>query len=270
MAQDAPIGIFDSGMGGLSLVRSVLEVLPSESLIYFGDTAHMPYGRKSLDEVRAFSLSIARYLISQGVKALVIACNTATAAAINLLRQEFPNVPILGMEPALKPAVAASKSKVIAVLATQVTFRSPRYAELMDRFGYDVKVLEDPCVGLVERIESGDLDSPVMEAFLRSILEPMLARGADTIVLGCTHYPFVRPCIEKIVGKSVQIIDPAPAVANHLHYRLSQFDLLNPGIATPSYRFLASGPADSHGNTLKEWLGLSDLIEPFSWEDYTS
>ncbi|MCL4105853.1 UNVERIFIED_CONTAM: hypothetical protein GTU68_012491 [Idotea baltica] len=254
-------------MGGLSLVRSVLEVLPSESLIYFGDTAHMPYGRKSLDEVQAFSVSIAQYLISQGVKALVIACNTATAAAINLLRQEFPQLPILGMEPALKPAVLASNNKVIAVLATQVTFRSPRYAELMDRFGYDVKVLEDPCIGLVERIESGDLGSPAMESYLRSILEPMLAQGADTIVLGCTHYPFVRPCIERIVGPTVRIIDPAPAVANHLRHRLKVLDLLNPGSTTPSHRFLASGPAGAHANALTEWLGLSCTIEAFSWKD---
>lgn len=261
MKRNDPIGIFDSGMGGLTLVRALLDTLPSESLIYLGDTARMPYGPKSLESIRAFSLEICGYLLDQGCKAIVVACNTATAAAINLLRETWPDIPILGMEPAVKPAVAATRSGVIGVLATRATFSSPRYADLMQRFGYEVEILEDPCSGLVELIEVGAVEAAVTEELLRGIVQPMLDKGADTFVLGCTHYPFVRGVIEKIAGPEVQLIDPAPSVAMHLRYRLEKNELENLGGEVPERRFLATGETAQMQLVVSKYLGLLDVVE---------
>lgn len=261
MKRNDPIGIFDSGMGGLTLVRTVLDTLPSESLIYIGDTARMPYGPKSLGQIRAFSLEITDHLVSLGCKALVVACNTATAAAINVLRDTWPDVPILGMEPAVKPAIAATRSGVIGVLATRATFSSPRYADLMLRYGYDVSILENPCLGLVELIEAGGVDSPETEALLREILEPMLEQNADTFVLGCTHYPFVQKVIEKIGGPEIKLIDPAPSVALHLKYRLENNDLLNTSGETPERKFYATGATEQMQLAVTKYLELGDVVE---------
>ncbi len=266
MNPSGPIGIFDSGLGGLTLVKSVLETLPNESLIYIGDNARAPYGRKSLEELRAFSLEITEYLVGQGIKALVVACNTATAAAINLLRETWPDLPILGMEPAVKPAATATRSGVVGVLATQATFSSPRYSELMDRYGYHITVLEDPCLGLVERIEAGEIESAETKAFLQGILQPLLDQGADAIVLGCTHYPLVRPLIEEIVGPEVEVIDPAPSVAMHLKYRLERNGLLNPGLQSPKFRFHFTGTIEIGVKIVEEYL---EVEEPTSIETGT-
>ncbi len=268
MKRNDPIGIFDSGMGGLTLVRAVLDTLPSESLIYIGDTARMPYGPKSLEDIRAFSLEICQYLLEQGCKAIVVACNTATAAAINLLRGTWPDVPILGMEPAVKPAVSATRSGVIGVLATRATFSSPRYADLMQRYGYEVDILEDPCLGLVELIEVGAVEAAVTEELLRGILQPMLDKGADTFVLGCTHYPFVRGVIEKIAGKVVHLIDPAPSVASHLKYRLERNGLDNQGEEVPVRKFLATGETKQMQVAVTEYLGLLDVVEHMEFEKH--
>ncbi|HHG85019.1 MAG TPA: glutamate racemase [Bacteroidetes bacterium] len=261
MGDDRPIGIFDSGMGGLTLVQSLLEVLGEESLIYFGDTAHLPYGQRSLDEIRVFSREIVAFLLAQGAKAIVVACNTATAAAVNQLRAEWPGIPFFGMEPAVKPAAAATESGVVGVLATQGTFRSQRYADLMMRYGRQVQMLENPCIGLVARIEAGALQAQETEAQLREILAPMLAKGADTFVLGCTHYPFVRTQIEKIVGPKAHIIDPALAVAEHLQRRLHKNGLLASPGHVPQHKFFASGDASSIQFALQNTLKLPEKVE---------
>lgn len=207
------IGIFDSGVGGLTVWRHVREQMPDVPLFYVADQANVPYGRRSTEEIMRFSERITRFLIAQGAATVVVACNTATAAAVDHLRQEFSDTAIVGMEPAVKPAAVATQNGKIGVLATAGTFQSQRYSALLGRFARDIVVLENPCPGLVEQIESGALKADETRQLLHQFLTPMLMEGIDTLILGCTHYPFVRPLIEEFTGPAVQIIDPAPAVA---------------------------------------------------------
>jgi len=207
------LGVFDSGVGGLSVVRHLLRALPEAGVVYVADTAHVPYGPRSLAEVRAFSHAITRYLLDLGAAEIVVACNTASAAALKSLRESFPGVPFVGMEPAVKPAAEQTHSGVVGVLATPATFQGELFASVVERFARDVRVLRQTCPGLVEQIEAGRLDTPDTEALLRVWLEPMLQEGIDALVLGCTHYPFVIPLLERICGPDVRVIDPAPSVA---------------------------------------------------------
>jgi glutamate racemase len=211
----ATIGIFDSGVGGLSVLRAIRAQMPAARLIYFADSAHVPYGSRPLEEVRGFSLAIADFLAGQGADVIVVACNTASAAALHSLRARL-DVPIVGMEPAVKPAVEQSHTGVVAVLATPATFQGALFASVVERFARGVEVIAQVCPGLVEQIEAGELDSPRTEAMLRGWIEPLLARGIDALVLGCTHYPFVRPLIERICGSGVRVIDPSAAVARQV------------------------------------------------------
>jgi len=228
VASNAPIGIFDSGIGGLTVTRSIMQALPAERLLYFGDTVHMPYGQRSLEEVRRFSFGITQALLDRGSKLIVIACNTASGAALKQLREHWPQVPFVGMEPAVKPAAEHTRTGVVGVIATTATFQTEVYASVVERFGKDVEVLHQPCPGLVKQIEAGEFDTMRTEAMLRGWLEPMLERNIDALVLGCTHYPLVRPLIERIVGPDVRMIDPAPAVARQVQRLLEQKDLLAP------------------------------------------
>ncbi|MDJ0755082.1 MAG: glutamate racemase [Ardenticatenaceae bacterium] len=207
------IGIFDSGVGGLTVWRHVREQMPKVPLFYVADQAHVPYGRRSAAEITRFSERITRFLIAQGAAVVVVACNTATAAAVDYLRRTFPDTPIVGMEPAVKPAAAATQNGKIGVLATAGTFQSQRYSALLSRFARELVVLENPCPGLVEQIERGASGADKTRQLLQQFLTPMVDEGIDTLILGCTHYPFARPLIEEIAGPAVQIIDPAPAVA---------------------------------------------------------
>ena len=228
MSSERPIGIFDSGIGGLSVTSTIRQALPTERLLYFGDGAHVPYGSRSLEEVREFSLAITDALLEQGSKVIVIACNTASAAALRTLRERYPDVPFVGMEPAVKPAVEHTRTGVVGVIATVATFQSELYATIVERFAQDVEVLHQPCPGLVKQIEGGEFDTEATETMLRGWLEPLVARNIDALVLGCTHYPIVRPLIERIVGPEVRVIDPAPAIARQVQ-RVLQRD----GIAAP-------------------------------------
>jgi glutamate racemase len=225
------IGVFDSGVGGLSVLRHIRTAYPHENLLYFADQANVPYGSQSVEDIRRFSEAISQFLLDQGARTIVVACNTASAAALTYLRDTFPNVPIVGMEPAVKPAALMTETGKVGVLATPATFASPRYSSLMTRFAENVTVYEDPCVGLVSLIENGRLNAPETTDLLNDVLQPMLDAGVDTLVLGCTHYPFVQPLIEEIAaahsdGRSVAIIDPAPAVARQVGRVLSQTGLL--------------------------------------------
>ena len=213
MSSPGPIGVFDSGIGGLSVWREIVRQLPTEDTIYLADQAHVPYGSRSLEEVQKFSEAITRFLLDQGARAIVLACNTASGAALSSLRERFPNVPFVGMEPAVKPATADTHSGVIGVIATPGTFHADRFANLVERYGGDATVLSQTCPGLVEAVESGQLDTPETEALLRACLAPLIEAGIDQLVLGCTHYPFLRPVIERLVGEDISVIDPAPAVA---------------------------------------------------------
>ena len=222
-----PIGVFDSGVGGISVLKHIHVLLPHESLLYLADSLYAPYGNKTAEEITARCMILADFLIAQNVKALVVACNTATAAAIDELRETF-DIPIIGMEPAVKPAAEASKNGVIGVLATVGTLKSAQFAALLESYGRNVKVVTQACVGLVECIERGELDTPETKALIRLYATPLLAKGADTIVLGCTHYPLVRPFIEEIVGSNVAIIDTGAAVAKQLQKKLAEANLLSP------------------------------------------
>lgn len=210
------IGVFDSGVGGLSVLRAIRELLPDQPLVYVADQAHVPYGPRPLEEVRAFADGITRYLMAEGAQIIVVACNAASAAALYTLRQTYVEIPFVGMEPAVKPAAERTHSGVVGVLATPATFQGALYASVVERFAQGVTVLQHTCPGLVAQIEAGRLDSPEARAILEDALQPMLAQGIDTVVLGCTHYPFVIPLIQEIVGPGVRVVDPAPAVARQV------------------------------------------------------
>jgi glutamate racemase len=263
---DAPIGIFDSGVGGLSVLREIRFQIPSESVLYFADQAHVPYGPRGLEEVRAFSQEITRFLLSQGAKLIVVACNAASAAALSFLRLTFPQVSFVGMEPAVKPAAEYTHSGVVGVLATPATFQGALYASVVERFGSGVTILQDTCPGLVAIIEKGELDSPVTRETLEKALQPMLERGIDTIVLGCTHYPFVIPLVKQIVGPEVRVIDPAPAVVRQTARLLDKLGIRNAGTTHGKYRFFTSGETAPYANQLPMLLGESGKIEQIVWE----
>lgn len=209
----ATIGIFDSGSGGLSVYKELVKVLPLEHYVYFADNAHCPYGEKTAEYIQDRARAITDILLGMGADIIVVACNTATAAAISTLRMEYPTVPFIGMEPAVKPAALGTGSGVIGVLATAGTLKGSKYLKTRGLYKDDVRIAERVGQGFVELVENGVLDGPEAEAVVRKSLQPLLDEGADTIVLGCTHYPFLQPVIERIAGPGVRVIDPAPAVA---------------------------------------------------------
>lgn len=237
---DSPIGIFDSGLGGLSVWRELVRTLPQESTIYYADSIHCPYGSKSPEEIIRLSGHITDYLIAQGCKLVVVACNTATAAAIDHLRAHYA-VPFVGMEPAVKPAALDTQTGHIGVLATAGTFRGSLYRETTRRYAATVQVHIQVGEGLVELVERGEQNSALARALLHRYLDPMLDAGIDQLVLGCTHYPFLRPLIEEIVGAGVRVIDPAPAVARQVQRRLAEGDMLTASEEPGTYRFVPTG-----------------------------
>jgi len=243
MKAEHPIGVFDSGVGGLSVLREIRRELPGEDLLYVADSGHAPYGDKSTQLIEARSVAIIEFLLSRHAKAIVVACNTATGAAIATLRTRF-SVPIIAIEPAVKPAAASTKSGVVGVLATSRTLSSDNFAKLTTRFGTNIDILVQACPGLVEQVETGDLSGAKTRALLERYLLPLLERKADTIVLGCTHYPFLVPLIQEITGPSVAIIDPAAAIARELRRRLSDAGLLSPESRAGTERFWTSDTPD--------------------------
>ena len=263
----APIGLFDSGVGGLSIWRQVVHALPSESLLYVADQANVPYGHRSADEIQANSLGIADHLVAQGCKAIVVACNTASAVALEPLRQRFPQLPILGLEPAVKPAVQLTRSGVVGVMATPATFQGQLYRATVGRYATAVHVVEQVCVGLAELVEQGDLEGPDCDARLMGYLQPMLDAGADTIVLGCTHYPFVIESIRRLVGPAMAVLDPAPAVARHLADVLGQAGLLatdSAGVLAP--RFATTADPLAFNRALSRLVGVSSSSQALTWQ----
>lgn len=221
----APIGVFDSGVGGLSVLKHMRALLPAENFLYVADSGYAPYGERSPEFICERSLYIANFLLEKNIKALVVACNTATAAAVQTLRERL-SIPVIAMEPGIKPAVEITQSKVVGVLATAGTLESARFFSLVNRYAGDVEIVTQPCAGLVERIEANNLGSTETLDLLRGYLHPLLNRGADVIVLGCTHYPFLRKQIENIIGDQIAIIDTGPAVAKELKRRLESMQWL--------------------------------------------
>lgn len=229
---DCPVAVFDSGLGGISVLKELVAEMPNEDFRYYGDSAHAPYGIKEVSEVVALSDAIVKKMIDEGAKAVVIACNTATSAAADILRKKYRDVPIIGIEPALKPAVLAKKGSRVLVMATPVTLRLSKFHRLMEQFEHDSEIIMLPCPGLMERVERGETDTPETEAFLRTLLADYISEEleepkVDSVVLGCTHYPFVRPLIRKIMGDRVLIFDGAKGTAKELHRRLKENNLCN-------------------------------------------
>jgi glutamate racemase len=214
------IGVFDSGVGGLSVLHHIRQALPQAQLIYVADSAHVPYGDKSAGYIEQRSIALSQFLIAQGADAIVIACNTATAAAAASLRQAF-SCPVIGMEPAVKPAVAATKTGVIGVLATVGTLASARFAALLERYAGQLRIVTQGCPGLVEQVEKGELHNDKTRLLIERYTAPLLDSGADTLILGCTHFPFLAPLIREVAGQEIMLIDTGEAVARHLCYRLT-------------------------------------------------
>jgi len=259
------LGVLDSGVGGLSVLRHLRAVLPRERFLYFADQAHIPYGPREAEEIQRFTAGITRFLLGLGAKLIVVACNTASAAALDYLRQAFPATPFVGMEPAVKPAALTTHSGKVGVLATPSTLNSHRYAGLMARYAGGIQVYEDPCIGLVQLIEAGALDAPVTRRLLEGVVRPMLREGVDTLVLGCTHYPFIYPLLHDIAGDGVAIIDPAPAVARHTKNVLQQLERVAPAGQEGSLRCFTSGSAAQFASQVLR-LGFACAAEEARWQ----
>ena len=215
------IGVFDSGVGGLSVLRAIREALPHENLVYVADSGHAPYGDQTEAHITQRTLTVGAWLAELGVKAITIACNTATVVAARTLREQT-HLPVVAIEPAIKPAVALTKSGVVGVLATRQTVQSESVARLCALHGGGKRILLQACPGWVEQVEQADLVSSQTESLLRQYIDPLLAQGADTLVLGCTHYPFLRESLQRLAGDGVTLIDPADAVARELIRRLTE------------------------------------------------
>lgn len=263
----APIGAFDSGVGGLSVLRAIRECLPGEDLIYVADQAHVPYGPRGLAEVRRLSEGIVRFLMEQGAKLIMIPCNTASAAALHSLRGQYPGFSFVGMEPAVKPAADHTATGVVGVLATVTTFEGELYSSVVERFGQGVTILQDTCPGLVAEIEAGRANGSEARRILTDALEPMLAKRLDTVVLGCTHYPFAFDAIREIVGEDVRLIDPAPAIARRVEQLLNEGGLRNPQLSGGKTQYLTSGDSAKMKARLKELLGENATVEKVIWSE---
>ncbi len=266
MADTRPVGIFDSGVGGLSVLRALRARLPHEHFIYVADQAHVPYGSRSLAEVRRFAEGITRFLLTRETKAVVVACNTASAAALHALREAFPATPFVGMEPAVKPAAETTRTGVVGVLATPATFQGALYASVVERFARGTRLLEHTCDGLVQCIESGDLHGEAPRRILENALRPMLTAGMDTVVLGCTHYPFVIPLIQDIVGPEVRVIDPAPAIARQTERVLAARAALNAADAEGRVTCYTTGNPQEAAAVMGRLLGEPVAVRALAWK----
>lgn len=224
--KNRPIGFFDSGVGGLSVMKEAIQVMPNENYIYFGDSKNAPYGVKSVEEVRDLTFKAVEFLLNKGVKGIAIACNTATSAAVADLRKVYPDLPLVGIEPALKPAVELNKDGNILIMATSMTLKEEKFNRLMNRYKDRASIIPVPCPGLVEFIESGKLDGKEVEEYLFEKMNTYNGGKIASIVLGCTHYPFIKDTLVKIIGKDITIIDGGLGTAKELRRRLSEKNLL--------------------------------------------
>lgn len=274
-----PVGVFDSGVGGLSVVREIMAQMPTQPIIYLADQAHAPYGQRPLVEIRALAEAVVRFLLAAGARVIVVACNTASAAALHWLREQFPAVPFVGMEPALKPAVEHTRSGHVGVIATAATFQGELFASLLDRYAGHVAVHTQICPELVPLVEAGELATPRAHAAVAGYLAPLLATGIDQLVLGCTHYPFLRALIEATAGPGVAIIDPAPAVARQTGRVLAQQGWLaedepcptdgsdrgGQARRTPAHQFYTSGDPIRFQAALRDLLDVTAVARQAIW-----
>lgn len=264
---DSPIGVFDSGLGGLSILRELRRLLPHEDILYVADQAHIPFGSRPLAEVRRYAMGITRYLLRQGAKLIVVACNTASAAALHPLRAQFPATPFVGMEPAVKPAASSSRSRKVGVLATPATFQGELYASVVERFAQGVQIIPQTVPGLVEAIENGDLDNPHLRQLISPVVQRLAAQGVDTLVLACTHYPLALPVIRDAAGPAIQVIDPAPAVARQAQRLLLQRDLLHPSTHRGRVRYASSADGRRLAQRALAITGIQGTALSLRWRE---
>jgi glutamate racemase len=265
---EAPIGVFDSGAGGLTILSALRQELPHENYIYFGDTAHCPYGTRSDAEIIELSIHVCRFLIEQGVKLIVVACNTASQAAINTLRATFTSIHFVGVVPAVKPAARATKKGRIGIVATNQAAKAIYLQQLIDEFAGGIEAYAVGCPELVTLVEQGELDGPVVEETVKQALQPILREGVDVIVLGCTHFPALRPVIERITAHQVHIIDSGSAVARRTHYVLDAEGLMQPnnsnGALAGELQVWCSGDAVVFSNVASKLLGYAVIAHQTS------
>lgn len=254
MAAQDPIGLFDSGVGGLSIMKEIRRLLPHEDLIYVGDSKFCPYGEKTSTAIQERCRMITKFLLAKSVKLIVVACNSASVAALEQLRAEF-SVPFVGVEPAVKQAASFTKKKRIGVLATGLTLSGARFTSLVEKFAGGLTVVNQACPGLVEQVERGAINGPETEAMLRRYLQPLEEKGVDVVVLGCTHYPFLRPLVEKMVQPGVQVIDTGAPVARQTQRVLTQATLINPKTQAGKEWFYTSGDPSVVGPVIEKLWG---------------
>ncbi|MDO9546026.1 MAG: glutamate racemase [Pelolinea sp.] len=259
------VGVFDSGVGGLSVLREIHAMLPSQPLYFIADQAHVPYGKRRLSEIREFSFAITDFLASIGAQMIVVACNTASAASLNDLRKEYPQLTFVGMEPAVKPATQKTHNGIVGVLATPATFQGKLYNTLVEKFAKDVKILTHTCPGLVEAIESGELSNQSTRLILQQALLPMIEKGADTIVLGCTHFPFIVPTIKDIVGPNVSVIDPSPAIARRVSTLLNELNLLDRSSINSDITYATTGEPEKFTDIVHSLLKIEISTVHLKW-----
>jgi len=272
ISSNSPIGIFDSGVGGLSVLRAIRQQMPEEAAIYFGDQGHIPYGPRPMEQIRNFSEAITKFLLAHNAKIIVVACNTASAAALSDLREKFSDVQFIGMEPAVKPAAEYTHTGRVGVLATPATFQGALYASVVERFAQGVELYQNTCPGLVQQIEQGNLSGEETRRILEGALLPMLEKNIDTVVLGCTHYPFVIPLIQQILGdaEGVRVIDPAPAIAKQTMRLLEARQLRKKTGAKGDLEFYTSGAPEELKKLLPLLLGESGAIQRATWRGDSS
>ncbi len=257
MSDSRPVGILDSGVGGLSVLREVRRQLPGEDVIFIADQAHVPYGPRPIEDVRAFTVGVTRFLLARGVKLVVVACNTASAAALYSLRAMFPAVPFVGMEPAVKPAARDTRTGVIGVIATETTFQGQLFASVVGRFAQDVRVETQACPEFVLLAERGEVATPAAYAAIRRRLAPLLDAGIDQLVLGCTHFPFLADAIRSVIGPGVTLVDPSPAVARQAGRVLRAREASNGTGAPGTVTYYTSGDVAAFRRTLGALLGAA-------------
>jgi len=248
-----PIAVFDSGVGGISVLRELRKILPNENYIYYGDSKNAPYGMKTKDEVRALTVKAAEYLFAQGAKGLVVACNTATSAAVRTLRELYPDIPLVGIEPAVKPAATLKPNCRVLVMATPMTIREEKFQSLMARYEDMAEIIPLPCPGLMDFVERGDLESEDFRRYLEELLFVHRIHPVDSVVLGCTHYPFAKKLIQEILGPHVEVYDGGEGTAREMRRRLTEADLLNPSEKEGTVDFQNS-LEDKNKVELCEWL----------------
>jgi glutamate racemase len=254
----------------LSILRQLRLLLPGEDILFFADQGHVPYGPRPLDEVRRFSIGIARFLIDQGAKLIVVACNTASAAALKELRAAFPAIPFVGMEPAVKPAAEQTRTRTVGVLATPATFQGELFTSVVERFAQGVRVLPQTLPGLVERIEAGDLDGPETRRIVQAGVRPLVAQGVDTLALACTHYPFVIPAIAEAAGPGVQVIDPSPAIARQAARLLDEHGLRATCDTRGKVTFVTSGDPARLREMVHRLIGETGPARQATWDSSAS